>query len=240
MELKYNDICVEDMIVYEDNHLLVVTKPYNIPVQADESEDVDFQNLLKEYLKSKHNKQGEAFLGIVHRLDRPTGGLMVFAKTSKCASRLSEQIRNQEFTKSYLVVTENCPAIKNNILVNYLKKDPKLNKVSIVPMFESEAKRAELLYKVLESDRENNMTLMKVTIFTGRSHQIRIQLANIGCPLIPDKKYGSKSKTKCNLALWAYQLQFEHPTKDQTMKFYSLPDQDAEPWKHFTLSKHIK
>ena len=137
-------------IVFEDNHLLVVVKPNNIPVQADSSKDEDLLSMLKAYLVKKYDKPGDAFLGLVHRLDRPTGGLMVFAKTSKCAKRLAEQIKSGTFEKEYLAVTDGIPQESNAKLVNYLKKNGKTLEVRVCPAAEEGAKRAELDYKVLQ------------------------------------------------------------------------------------------
>lgn len=138
-------------VIYEDNHIVVVVKPQNVPSQADESGDLDMLSMVKAYVKEKYNKPGEAYIGLVHRLDRPTGGIMVFARTSKAANRLSEQIKNGEFVKTYYCVTDGIPKESEGHLVNYLKKDD--NIVKIVPMSETGAKRAETIYKVLEVEK---------------------------------------------------------------------------------------
>ena len=225
-------------VIYEDNHLLVVIKPQNIPCQEDESKDLDLLNMCKSYLKEKYNKPGNVYCGLVHRLDRTTGGVMVFAKTSKCASRLSEQIRNDEVEKRYLAVTEGIPKLKQDFLVNYLKKDPVSNIVNIVPQTTTDAKKAELKYKVL--DTYNNLSLVEVELLTGRSHQIRVQLKNIKCPIYGDNKYnlgGTKSKY---MALWAYKLSFKHPVSDKILNFVVYPPVEEEPWKNFEISKILK
>ena len=221
-------------VIYEVNHIGVVVKPQNVPSQADESGDLGMLSMVKAYVKEKYNKPGEAYIGLVHRLDRPTGGIMVFARTSKAANRLSEQIKNGEFVKTYYCVTEGIPKESEGHLVNYLKKDD--NIVKIVPMSETGAKRAETIYKVLEV--EKNLALVRVNILTGRSHQIRVQMANIGASLFGDGKYGKNiSKTK-HLALWAGELSFKHPTKDETLSFKVYPPEE-KPWTEFNVSKFL-
>ena len=179
-------------VIYEDNQILVVVKPKNIPVQKDISEDIDLLTQLKEYLVKKYNKPGQAYLGLVHRLDRRTGGVMVFAKTSKSAGRLCEQIKTDDFQKTYFAVIQGCPRLKQSTLINYLKKDEKNNLVKICTQYEDGAKEAILNYKVLETLGEKS--LVKINLQTGRSHQIRVQFANIGCPVINDVKYGNPSQ----------------------------------------------
>ena len=223
-------------IIYEDNHLLVVIKPQNIPSQLDSSEDEDLLTKLKKYIKEKYNKQGEAYLGLVHRLDRPTGGVMVFARTSKCAERLSEQIKNGEMEKTYFAVLDGVPKRPQGVLKNYLKKDEKNNLVSIVPQYEDGAKEAILSYKVLEEKK--GRTLVEVHLETGRSHQIRVQMKGIGCALVNDQKYNEKAK-KGDLALWSTRLRFLHPTTKKVLTFIVSPPQEKSPWKDFDLSKYL-
>ena len=225
-------------VVYEDNHLLVVLKPQNIPSQPDSSNDKDMLTLCKDYIKEKYQKQGEAFVGLVHRLDRVTGGLMVFAKTSKCASRLTEQMKNGEFSKKYLTVVVGKPKYDSDRLVNYLKKDELNNVVRVVPMLESGAKKAELKYKVL--DYNDKLSLLEVELFTGRSHQIRVQLSTIHNPVFGDVKYGGNIVKGYNLALWAYKLSFLHPVTKKVMNFISYPPEEDTPWKFFKLDALIK
>ncbi len=227
-------------IIYEDNHVLVVIKPQNIPVQEDESKDKDLLTMLKEYLVEKYNKPGKAYLGLVHRLDRPTGGVMVFAKTSKAAERLCEQIKTGEFEKTYLTVVDGEPRIKSDRLSHYLKKNEKTNTVEVVPVLEQGAKLAELDYKVLES--KDAVSLVKVKLLTGRSHQIRVQMSTIGHPVYSDLKYGKTKKEKAPtfMALWATDLKFTHPTTKQRMSFRVFPPQDISPWNKFKLDKHLE
>ena len=222
-------------IVYEDNHLLVVIKPQNIPTQKDSSNDEDMLSMCKAYLKEKYNKPGEAYCGLVHRLDRPTGGLMVFAKTSKCAERLSKQIREGDFQKEYLTVVVGKPKYSINHLVNYLKKDTENNIVKVVPELETGAKRAELFYKVLDSNEK--LSLVNCKLFTGRSHQIRVQMATIGNPVFGDVKYKGDIVKGWNLALWSYKLAFAHPITKQTMNFVCYPPEDDTPCKYFNFAR---
>ncbi|MGN1227369.1 MAG: RluA family pseudouridine synthase [Christensenellales bacterium] len=221
-------------VLYEDNHIIVVVKPQNVPSQADESNDKDMLTMVKEYVKEKYDKPNNVYIGLVHRLDRPTGGVMVFARTSKAAERLSKQIADKELKKYYLAVVEGAPKDKFNRLVNYLKKDEKNNKVSIVPILETGAKRAELEYNTL-SKYEDKLSLLKVQLFTGRSHQIRVQLSAIGNPIVSDVKYGAKLKICKDLSLWAYKLILTHPTTKKVMQFSCYPPTENVPWKYFNL-----
>ncbi len=222
-------------VVYEDNHLLVVVKPQNVLSQQDSTNDEDMLSMCKEYIKNKSNKAGEAFVGLVHRLDRPTGGLMVFAKTSKAASRLSEQIKNGEFSKEYLTVVVGRPREASAKLTHYLKKDEINNVVRVVPMLESGAKKCELIYKTL--DYNDKLSLLNVKLLTGRSHQIRVQMSTIGNPVFGDVKYKGDIVKGYNLALWAYKLVFIHPTTKQVLNFVCYPPEDEIPWNYFNLNK---
>ena len=221
-------------ILYEDNHLLVVIKPHNIAVQEDESKDDDLLNLLKNYIKVRDNKPGNVYLGLVHRLDRPTGGVMVFAKTSKAAKRLSESIKTPDFEKRYMAVC-NGSMTGGATLKNYLKKNVRTNMVSVVPETSDGAKLAELTYKVIEA--KEKVTLVDVVLATGRSHQIRVQLKHIGNPIYGDVRYGGDILAKGpNLALWAYKLRFVHPTTQKIMSFVAFPPEDKVPWSSFNLN----
>ena len=224
-------------IIFEDNHLLVVIKPQNIPVQEDDSKDDDMLRKLKRYLVEKYNKPGDAYVGLVHRLDRPTGGVMVFAKTSKAAGRLCDQIKTDEFEKTYLAVVNGKPRLDRARLVNFLKKDERNNIVKICPEFENGAKKAELDYQVLASNEK--YSLVKVNLITGRSHQIRVQMAGIGCPIVGDTKYGKVEKAKTNMALWATSLKLNHPVTKQRLTFKVFPPKDENPWKDFDIEKHL-
>jgi len=234
MNISYKDI----PILYEDNHILVVVKPFNVPSQEDASKDKDMLTLLKEYLQVTYEKPGNVFLGLVHRLDRPTGGVMVFAKTSKAAARLTESITTGEFEKKYFAVLSAVPEAKNGRLDNYLLKDEARNIVTVVPMGIKGAKRAVLDYKIIE--RKDDICLSEVNLYTGRSHQIRVQTAHIGCPIVGDVKYAGDRLIKAdNLALWSTEIRFPHPTKKDIMVFRAFPDETVFPWNQFDLERHL-
>ncbi|MBR6788737.1 MAG: RluA family pseudouridine synthase [Clostridia bacterium] len=231
--MTYEDIT----ILYEDNHLLVVIKPQGVPSQSDKSGDEDMLSLLKAYIKEKYAKPGNVYLGLVHRLDRPTGGVMVFAKTSKAAARITEQIKDGTFSKRYLAVLTAKPQIKRSRLTHYLLKDQANNIVKVVPMTTTGAKKAVLDYNIIEDSDEEGLCLADIRLHTGRSHQIRVQMSTVGCPLYGDVKYG-KNQPNGVFSLWAYDLSFKHPTTDKTMSFRVFPE-DKHPWKLFNLDKHI-
>ena len=216
-------------ILYEDNHLLVVVKPAGIPSQADKTGDIDMLTILKAYIKEKYNKPGEVYLGLVHRLDRMTSGVMVFARTSKAASRLSKNIREGDFKKKYIACV-NGKLIASGVLENYLVKNEKTNTSKVCNKKTKDGKLANLEYKAINSfikyDRE--YTYVEIKLNTGRHHQIRVQFANIGYPLYGDVKYGKNvNKAGQNLALFAYNLIFFHPTKDEVMEFKIFPEKEG-------------
>ena len=223
-------------VLYEDNSILVVVKPQNLPSQADKSGDVDLLTLLKGYIKEKYNKPGNVYLGLVHRLDRPTGGVMVFAKNSKSAQRLSERLASGKVSKCYLAAVVGCPKEQKGTLVNYLKKNPLTNTVYVATVGDHDAKRAELSYEVLQ---RGGVSLCSVQLGTGRSHQIRVQMSAIGCPVFGDARYGGNVVKGSNLALWAYRLEFHHPVTNDHMVFVAYPPQIA-PWTSFDLPKFIE
>lgn len=225
-------------ILHEDNSVLVVVKPQNMPSQADSSGDLDLLTLLKDYIKQKYNKPGNVYLGLVHRLDRPTGGVMVFAKNSKSAERLSKQIVDHEMTKQYLTTVLGAPVERKGTLVNYLKKNALTNNVYVATFGDHDAKRAELSYEVLE--QSEYFSLVKVQLGTGRSHQIRVQFSAINCPVWGDMRYGGDVLGKGhNLALWAYRLEFDHPVFKEHMVFVAYPPQ-IQPWTQFDVAKHVE
>lgn len=230
---------IEPKIIYEDNHIIVVIKPQNISVQADSSKDIDMLTIIKDYIKQRDKKPSNVFLGLVHRLDRPTGGVMVFAKTSKAASRLSAQLKNKQLRKKYFCVVNGRPQLVENRLVTYLKKDEKTNTVKIAPQLEEGSKEAVLEYKVLET--KNKLSLIDVNLITGRSHQIRVQMSGqLNTPIYGDFKYGDKLHGG-DLALWSYELTFIHPTTKENMKFKVAPDYNNPAFKIFekTIEKII-
>ena len=222
---------IEPKIIYEDNHIIVVIKPHNISVQEDESKDADMLTIIKDFIKERDNKPGNVFLGLVHRLDRPTGGVMVFAKTSKAASRLSKQLKEKQLKKKYFCVVLGKPQIAQTRLTTYLKKDEKTNTVKIAPKLEEGSKEAILDYEYIEY--KNKMSLMDINLITGRSHQIRVQMSGqLNLPIFGDFKYGDKQHGG-NLALWAYELSFMHPITKQNMKFKVAPDYNNPAFKLF-------
>lgn len=224
-------------ILFEDNHLLVVEKPPNVLSQGDQTRDADMLTLLKEDIKERYNKPGNVYLGLVHRLDRPVGGVMVFAKTSKSASRLSDQIRKREFEKSYMAVIHGKPSREKGTLIHYLLKDSKTNTVSAVENGIEGAKEAILDYEVV--DTIEGFSLVKINLHTGRPHQIRVQFSTIGHPLYGDQRYGSKvNNVGQQIALWSHQITCQHPTSKEKMTFTSLPEK-KEPWIRFILDTNI-
>ncbi|MCQ2409425.1 MAG: RluA family pseudouridine synthase [Clostridia bacterium] len=230
--MDYKDL----QVLFEDNHIIVVVKPENVPSQEDKTGDIDMLTLVKRYLVDKYNKPGDAYVGLVHRLDRPTGGVMVFAKTSKAASRLSEQIRNNEVEKHYMCLVHGVPNDKQSTLKCYLKKFEQENIVRVVPELTEGAKYAELEYKLLET--KDNMSLIYVNLITGRGHQIRVQFSSISHPLVGDKKYGIEEKMKLPLCLWAAELRFAHPISGKEMVFRVFPP-ETEPWTKFDMEKYL-
>lgn len=200
-------------IIYEDNHLLVVEKPVGIPVQEDSSKDIDMITILKEYRKKKENKTGNAYIGLVHRLDRPVGGIMVFAKTSKAAARLSDEIRKNNFHKTYIAVVEGIIP-KEGTFEDYLIKDQKQNKSYITT--KEEGKYSCLEYQLLST--KDNLSLVKINLLTGRSHQIRVQFSSRKHPLVGDSKYGN-NPNNIDIALYAKTLSFIHPTTKEQLNF---------------------
>ena len=200
-------------ILYEDNHLLVLIKEPNVPMMEDASQDLDLLSMAKAYLKEKYQKPGNVYLGLVHRLDRPVGGVCVLAKTSKAAARLSRQMQNNEWQKEYLAVIEahNIPA--KGELRDYLLKDSKTNMVKVAP----EGKLAILDYEVIKENKD--LSLVRVLLKTGRSHQIRVQFASRHWPLYGDQRYNPQAKKGQQIALWAYRLSFIHPTLKKRLSF---------------------
>ncbi|EJZ44283.1 RluA family pseudouridine synthase [Peptoanaerobacter stomatis] len=207
-------------IIYEDNHIIVVDKIAGVLSQSDDSNDMDMLTLVKRYIKEKYNKPGEVFLGLVHRLDTVTSGVMVFARTSKSASRLSEQIRQNNMKKTYLAVFEEEIKQKRGNYTDYLLKDSKKNIVTVTKD-KNKGKIAVLNYEVLNINK--GRTLAKIELITGRSHQIRVQFSSRGYHIYGDAKYGAKNKEKKAIALHSYELSFIHPTKKEEMTFICEP-----------------
>lgn len=225
------------VILYEDNHIIVVLKPQNIASCGDESGDANLLDMIKDYIKESCHKQGNVYVGLVHRLDRPTGGVMVYAKTSKAAGRLCEQLQKGDFEKKYLAVLIGTPSEPQKTLVNYLKKNTVNNMVYLCPQTTDGAKMASLEYRVLED--KGKYSLVEVKLHTGRSHQIRVQMAGISHPVFGDMRYGGEHAQKGKLALWAYSLSFTHPVTKERMKFIAEPPKTEVPWKAFDIQNAI-
>lgn len=226
-------------ILYEDNHIIVVVKPVGIPVQQDKTGDMDMLAIIKDYLKEKYNKPGNVYLGLVHRLDRMVGGVMVFAKTSKAASRLSEYIRQKNVKKRYMAIVNGTLEVNGKYvkLENYLVKNEKLNMSRVVDKNRKNEKElknvklATLEYCAKKNFEYNNKkyTLVDIDLHTGRHHQIRVQFSNIAAPLYGDIKYGKDvNKVGQKLALWSYYLSFFHPTKDEYLEFEYKPYENKD------------
>jgi 23S rRNA pseudouridine1911/1915/1917 synthase len=212
---------MEDMkdklkVLYEDNHIIVVVKPENVLSQSDITGDIDMLSLVKKYIKEKYNKPGNVYIGLVHRLDRPTGGIMVFARTSKAANRLANQIKNNEINKTYLAVIPSFKN-KNGELIDYLKKESNGN---AIVTNKKDGKYSNLKYELIRE--KNNLSLVAIELITGRHHQIRVQFASRGYPLYGDQRYGKEDKKQ--LALFCYKLEFIHPVKKEKMSFIEYPN----------------
>ena len=216
-------------VLYEDNHVIVVIKDVNVPSQEDASHDMDLLNMVKSYVKKEYNKPGNVYIGLVHRLDRPTSGVMVFARSSKAASRLNDQIKNNELSKNYILVLHGILDKKEGTLQDKLKKLDNGNTV-----VSDDGKEAILEYKVLEENKEENLSLVSVKLITGRHHQIRVQFASRGYPLYGDQRYGRLDNKQ--LALHAYKLSFVHPIKKEVMTFTDFTSINRDGFNFFNIA----
>lgn len=222
-------------ILFEDNHLLIVNKRPGDIVQGDRTGDAPMTEMLKSYLKTKYNKPGEVFLGLVHRLDRPVSGAVIFAKTSKALSRMTTMVKDREIAKTYWAVIDSRPDPAEATLVHFLKKNEPQNKSYIVKEGTIGSKMAELKYKLIASGK--TFYLVEVNLVTGRHHQIRAQLAAIGCHIRGDLKYGARrSNADGSISLHARFLQFAHPVSKETVKI-TAPLPDTAEWSYFDLTK---
>lgn len=212
-------------ILYEDNHIIVVNKKINVPVQGDSSKDLDLLTIIKKYLKEKYNKPNNVYLGLIHRLDRPVGGVMVFAKTSKAASRLSKQVSNHEFEKIYHAVVVG----KMNDSGEFIDKITK-NQDKNISYIDPNGKLCILNYELVNYNNNLNLSLVKISLKTGRSHQIRVQFSSRNHPLYGDQKYNKKAVPGEQLALMATTLSFYHPITKEKLTF-SIPLPDDKIWK---------
>lgn len=217
-------------VLYEDNHLIIINKRVGDLVQGDKTKDKPLNEIVKEYIKVKYKKPGNVFLGVVHRLDRPTSGIVIFAKTSKALERLNKMLREKEIKKTYLAVVQNKEIPKKNTLIHYLRKNPKNNKAIVFSKPTENTKKAILHYKTkAELDHYN---VLEVDLETGRHHQIRAQLAAIKAPIKGDLKYGAKRSNKNGgIHLHAYKIEFLHPVKKEKMVIQSTPKTD-NIWKN--------
>ncbi|MEP6262141.1 MAG: RluA family pseudouridine synthase [Gillisia sp.] len=212
-------------VLYEDNHLIIINKRPGDIVQGDKTGDVPLSEVVKEYIKNKYNKPGNVYLGVVHRLDRPTSGIVVFAKTSKALPRLNKLFKEKDAKKTYWAIVKNAPPKQEDTLVHYMKRNTKQNKsyahIKEVP----ESKKAILHYRILK--RLDNYYLLEIDLETGRHHQIRSQLSAIGCPIKGDLKYGfDRSNKDASIHLHARKLVFEHPVKKENLEIIANPPQD--------------
>ena len=204
-------------ILFEDNHLLIINKRPGELSQLDKTGDNSVLEKYKLYLKKKHNKKGNVFLGLVNRLDRPTSGVLILAKTSKALSRMNKMLVERKILKKYLAIVEKKPIRKKNTLINFLKKNQKQNKSYIVDQTTKDSKKAILHYTTLKE--LDNYSLLEISLETGRHHQIRVQLSNIGCSIKGDLKYGSKrSNSDKSICLHANEISFIHPVSKNEIK----------------------
>ena len=204
-------------VLFEDNHIIVVNKRAGDIVQGDKTGDQPLSDVVKEYIKDKYNKPGNVYLGVVHRLDRPTTGLVIFAKTSKVLPRLNALFVSKDIKKTYWALVKNQPEKTQDTLINWLKKNPKNNKASVYNKEVSDSKKAILHYEIIQ--KLDNYFLLEVNLETGRHHQIRAQLANIGCPIKGDLKYGfDRSNKDGSIHLHARYIEFIHPVKKEVVK----------------------
>lgn len=210
--------------IYEDNHLIIVNKKAGEIVQGDKTGDKPLSELVKEYIKKKYNKPGNVFCGVVHRIDRPVEGLVIFAKTSKALERLNKMLRDGEIHKTYWAMVEGKPTNKESILKNYLKSDGKINKTFVTDNNDDDAKLSILNYRTIaEGER---YSILEISLLTGRKHQIRCQLSAIGHPIKGDLKYGAKrSNTNGGISLQAHRIQFIHPVSKKEIDI-TLPPTD--------------
>lgn len=224
---------LEDRILYEDNHLLIVNKLPSEIVQGDKTGDVCLLDDVKSYIKETYSKPGNVYAGLVHRIDRPVSGAVIFAKTSKALSRMTLKIKEREFSKTYLAIVKNKPPKDADELSNYMVKNESQNKSYIVSSNTKGAKLAQLRYRLIGAS--DSYYLLEVELITGRHHQIRAQLAHIGCPIKGDLKYGfPRSNPDASISLHAYKLRFEHPTTKDIINV-KAPKPTGMPWDCFEI-----
>jgi len=224
-------LSIKSRILFEDNHLIIVNKLPSEIVQGDKTGDETLLDTVKQYIKEKYNKPGDVFLGLAHRIDRPVSGAVIFAKTSKALTRMNEQIKNREIQKIYWAIVKNRPNPEEGKLTHWLIKNPKTNKSTAHDAEKEGAKKAELIYKLI--DQSKDFHLLEIELLTGRHHQIRAQLSKIGCTIKGDLKYGSaRSNKDTSISLHARQLIFTHPVSKAKMNIKANPPQDPL-WGYF-------
>ena len=216
-------------VLYEDNHVIVVEKPINVLSQGDNTGDVSLLDMVKEYIKEKYNKPGNVYIGLIHRLDRPVGGIMVFVRTSKAASRLSKQVSERGFSKKYYAIVSGKMERDEDTFIDYLKRLDNGNTI-----VSKDGKKSILSYKVVEYNKRVDASLVDISLETGRHHQIRVQFASRNHALLGDQRYGIQDKTQ--IALYSYELEFEHPVTKEVMKFTKMPPNIGH-WSLFTHEK---
>ena len=213
-------------VLYEDNHIIVVVKPYNVLSQGDSTKDKSIMDMVKEYIKVKYNKPGNVYLGLVHRLDRPVGGIMVFARSSKAASRLTKSFNEHSIIKKYLAIVHG-KINGTGEFVDYIKKESNGNSI-----ISDDGKKSILEYEAISYDKEDNCSLVSIDLKTGRHHQIRVQFASRGHYLLGDQRYGVLDNTQ--ICLFAYYLSFVHPVTRKVMEFKYYPSKEGY-WNKFTF-----
>lgn len=228
---------LEKQILFEDNHLIIINKRSSQIVHSDKTGDVSLEEMVKHYLKTKYNKPGNVYCGLVHRLDRPVSGVVMFAKTEKALVRLNKMMKEHQIHKTYWAIVRNNNIKPQATLVNFLIRNEKQNK-TYVTKDTNKGKYAELDYEVLK--KSDNYQLLKVNLKTGRHHQIRVQLSNIGCPIKGDLKYGfERSNKDASISLHARQLEFLHPVKKEQIKIIApLPKDSLWQWFDENISKN--
>ena len=214
-------------VLYEDNHIIVVEKPFNVLSQGDSTGDISIMDMVKSYIKEKYHKPGNVYLGLVHRLDRPVGGIMVFARSSKAAARLTKAFNEHNITKKYLAIVHGKMEKDKDTLIDKIEKTSDGNSI-----ISNNGKEAILDYEVLEYNKEFDCSLVSITLKTGRHHQIRVQFASRGHFLLGDQRYGVVDNTQ--ISLFSYYLSFTHPVSKEVLEFKLLPEKKGH-WTKFTL-----
>jgi 23S rRNA pseudouridine1911/1915/1917 synthase len=222
----------KEQILYEDNHLIIINKYVSQIVQGDKTGDEPLSESIKKYIKEKYQKPGNVYLGVVHRLDRPTSGIVIFAKTSKALTRLNKMLQDHTIKKTYRAIVKNPPPDIKKRLINHLYKNKKMNKSFIAKGEKNKAKEAILEYNLI--GKSKNFHLLEIRLFTGRHHQIRVQLSHIGCPIKGDLKYGfPRSNKDAGISLHAYKIEFVHPVQKRLVSIVATSVSENDLWQSF-------